>query len=48
MPADAHNLPADCPQFARIFSYGAFGPAFDVDYLTDDIGDSYAYVSQAM
>ena len=49
MPADLPaDLPADCPQFSQIFAYGAGGPAFDADYLTDDIGDSDDYVLQAM
>ena len=34
LPSDLPaNLLADCPQFARIFAYGAVGPAFDADYL---------------
>jgi hypothetical protein len=45
LPAD---LPADDQQVARIFAYGAYGPAFDADYMTDDIGDLDDYVSQAM
>ena len=44
-PLIARSLPADCPQIARIFAYGAFGPAFDADYMTDDIGDSDDYES---
>ena len=47
-PQIARSFPADCSQIARIFAYGAFGQAFDADYMTDDIGDSDDYVSQVM
>ena len=47
-PLIARSLPADCPQIALIFTYGAFGPAFNADYMTDEIGNSDDYVSQAM
>ena len=49
MPADMPaDLPDECPAFAQIFAYGAQGPAFDADHMTDDIGESEDYVSQAM
>ena len=41
MQAQIHaDLPVECPQFAQIFAYGASGPAFDADYLNDDIVSS--------
>ena len=48
MPLIACSLHADCPQIAWIFYYGAFSPAFDADYMTEDIGNSDDYVSKAM
>ena len=49
MPADLPvDMPDECPAFAQIFAYGALGTAFDADHMTDDIGDSEDYVSQAM
>jgi hypothetical protein len=44
LPADfPADVPDECPAFAR-----CTGPAFDADHMTDDIGDSEDYVSQAM
>ena len=42
------DLRAECPQFAQIFAYDGSGPAFDADYLTDDIDKADDYVSQEM
>ena len=45
MPADLPAyLPAECPQFTHIFAYSASGPAFDADFLTDNIDESDDYV----
>ena len=41
-------MSVECPQFVQIFAYGANCPAFDADYLNDNIIESDDYVSQAM